>query len=144
MRFFIWTVRGLVVLALVASAAVVWFWHSMPDTLDMCGNEIISQLPSPDGKRKVVVFQRDCGASTGFSTQVSVLAANTPLPNKGGNLFIADTDHDAAPSGPGGGPSVKVVWENAQSIALTHHPRARVFEAETEVGGVQARYVATP
>ncbi len=141
MRFLKWVFRILIVLALivalVVSAAVMWFWHSMPDTEDMCGNDIVSELPSPDGLRKVVVFERDCGATTGFSTQVSVLLANATLSNKEGNLFIADTDHDAAPSGPGGGPGVRVVWENAQSIVLAHHAKARVFRAETEVEGVR-------
>lgn len=144
MRFLKWPVRILIVLALIVSAAVMWFWHSMLDTEDMCGNDIVAELHSPDGLRKVVVFERDCGATTGFSTQVSVLSVNTPLPNQGGNLFVADTDHGAAPSGPGGGPGVKVVWESAQSVVLTHHPKARVFTAETEVEGVRARYVAAP
>jgi hypothetical protein len=30
-------------------------------------------MPSPDGRRDAVMFQRDCGATTGFSTQISIL-----------------------------------------------------------------------
>jgi hypothetical protein len=34
-----------------------------------CGNEILAESLSPDGSKKFVVFQRSCGATTGFSTQ---------------------------------------------------------------------------
>jgi hypothetical protein len=51
-----------------------------------CSNQIIKQIPSPNGKMKAVVFQRDCGATTGFNTQVSVLLSNQQLPDEGGNV----------------------------------------------------------
>src|SRR6266550_3254126 len=72
-----------------------------------CGNELLKEVASPNGRMKAVVFQRDCGATTGFSTQVSVFRRDQRLPNEGGNLFAADTNHGAAPSGQGGGPVVE-------------------------------------
>lgn len=130
-------VVGAVLLA--CTLVVAGFWFFAPD---LCANEVIEESLSPDGTKKLVVFQRDCGATTGFSTQVSVLASSAPLGNKSGNLFISDTDHGRAPSGPGGGPSVSVVWENPRSVVLTHHPKARVFKAETQIAGVRVRYVS--
>lgn len=118
---------------------VGYFWFFAPD---MCANEIISESSSPDGVKRLVVFQRDCGATTGFSTQVSVLSATKPLPNNGGNLYVSDSNHGAAPSGPGGGPAVNVTWVSNQSVVLTHHPKVRVFKSESEVDGVRASYVA--
>ena len=56
----------------------------------MCGNEIFSESVSPKGNLKAVVFQRDCGATTGFSTQVSILDANQQLRNESGNIFTVD------------------------------------------------------
>src|SRR5687767_10343542 len=47
---------------------------------DMCGNDIQLTVVSPDRKLKAVVFERSCGATTGFSTQVSVLPADRDLP----------------------------------------------------------------
>ena len=41
--------------------------------VDPCGNEILSEMRSPDGRLKFIVFQRDCGATTAFSTQVSII-----------------------------------------------------------------------
>jgi len=34
-----------------------------------------------------VIFQRDCGATTGFSTQISILSSDTELPNEHGSLL---------------------------------------------------------
>lgn len=140
-RIIIWF--GVVCVALISISAFL-FWLVVPDMSDLCGNEVISESPSPDGTKRLVVFQRDCGATTGFSTQASVLPAKVPLPNEKGNLFISDTDHGAAPSGLGGGPSVTVTWESAQSVALTYHPKVRVFKSESDAGGVQVRYVTAP
>ena len=59
-------------------------------TGDICGNEIYSKALSPNGKYKAVVFQRDCGATTGFSTQISIVSSSDELKNKSGNIYIID------------------------------------------------------
>ena len=75
-----------------------------------CTNTILSEVTSPGAELKAVVFSRDCGATIGFSTQVSVLPAGAQLrPSEGGNLFAVDTAHSAAASG-GGGPAVHVEY----------------------------------
>ena len=129
---------SLIALAVLTLAGFAFF---LPD---VCGNHVVSEAKSPDRARKVVVFQRDCGATTGFSTQASVLPTNSILPSGSGNLFASDTDHGAAPAGPGGGPAVIVEWEGVRAIALTHHPKVRVFKAEKKVESVHVRYIATP
>jgi hypothetical protein len=99
----------------------------------LCANEVLQTGLSPDGRLKAVVFERDCGATTDFSTQVSVLPAGEKLPNDGGNVFTADCDHGAAPSGPGGGPRVDIAWTGARSLIIWHHPKARFFGAEKRI-----------
>ena len=119
---------------------------------DMCGNDILRSVPSPDGKLTVVVFQRDCGATTGFSTQGSVLRSGEKLPNESGMLFIMDDNDGAAPTGPGGGPEAQVKWEGNRQVLIQHHPRAQVYSAQKQVTvrlswshkeTVTARYVAS-
>ena len=105
----------------------------------MCGNKFLSETSSPDRIYRVVVFQRDCGATTGFSTQVSVLKAGERLPNQSGNLFIADTDRGKAPSGMGGGPEVRLSWTGLRSVRLIHHKNTRVFLANLRVAEVSAK-----
>jgi hypothetical protein len=125
----------LVVVAALVGAAWLMFG-------DPCGNDVLAEMPSPDKRYRVVVFQRDCGATTGFSTQLSLLRSQQPLGNEGGNVFAADTNHGAAPSGPGGGPDVSVRWVNSGELVVVHHPKARVFLAEPKVSGVRITYSA--
>jgi hypothetical protein len=106
----------------------------------MCANEVLNTIPSPDEALKVVVFQRDCGATTGFSTQVSLLRKNDRLPNSPGNLLVADTDRGNAPSGPGGGPEARITWANSRALMVSYHRKARIFRANTDVLGVSVSY----
>jgi hypothetical protein len=128
----------------VIGLAVTSFLSCVPiscvDTL--CANEQLSEHPSPDGKLTAVVFERDCGAATGFSTQASLLRAGEPLPNQSGNIFTADTGAGAAPSGPGGGPVVLVRWTDASHLVLQYHPRARVFHAASRGCGIEITHEA--
>jgi len=88
----------------------------------------------------IVVFQRDCGATTGFSTQISMMKRDEKLPNKSGNLFIADTNHRKAPSSEGGDPEVKVNIISNNHIEILHHENARVFKNEVQWEGVKISY----
>jgi hypothetical protein len=100
---------------------------------DGCANSMLSESRSPDGNYKAVVFERSCGATTGFSTQVSVLPIDVTQPRSGGNALAVDTDHGAAPSGRGGGPTVKADWLSAYDLQLTYHPKARTYAAAKQV-----------
>jgi hypothetical protein len=118
--------------------------------VDPCGNRVLVELPSPDGRFKVVTFERDCGATTDASTQVSIIPSGERLvtaPTKfrsthPGNVFVADTNHGQAPSGPGGGPVVQVACIGSTSLRITHDKRARVFSAATSVNGVAVEFKA--
>ena len=76
---------------------------------DGCGNTVVRQADAPDGKHSAVMFQRDCGATTGFSTQLSIVRAGEP-PAGAGNTFRADDDHGAASAGDWGGPWAEMSW----------------------------------
>lgn len=108
-----------------------------------CGNTDLVDVPSPDGARHAVVFTRDCGATTGFSTQVSVLRTGQ-RPRGGGNALILDDDHGHAPAPPGQGPAVAVRWLAPTELELRYDGRARVFTAVSHVGGVAVTYVKRP
>ena len=86
----------------------------------MCGNEISQEVYSPDNEYKVVVFQRDCGATTGFSTQISVLKASAELPNKAGNIFVMDGHPDWT--------GVKINWETNRLVSISYSGGYEIFE----------------
>ena len=130
-----WTV--LVTIGIGALALVGLAYYT---STDMCGNHVIADLPSPDGAFKAIVFQRDCGATTNFSTQVTLLKQGADLQDRKGNVFIEDSDHGLAPPGPGGGPVAKVAWTTNRSIEISHHVKSRVFLSTPLVDGVYVTY----
>ena len=44
-----------------------------------CGSSPVQLVQSPDNQHAVAVYARDCGATTGFSTHVSVLTGRAPI-----------------------------------------------------------------
>src|SRR5262245_58728358 len=75
---------------------------------DSCGNDVLARVPSPTGSRQAIVFERDCGATTGFSTQISIVGRDevvreqpsTWAATESGNVLVIDADHGAATAGP--------------------------------------------
>ena len=56
-----------------------------------CKNKVITSVISSNKKIKIVIFQRDCGATTGFTTQISIINSNEIVDNTmKGNIFISD------------------------------------------------------
>lgn len=129
---------GIAVLILLCIGGLCLFVQSLSD---LCGNVVLTEYPSPNHKLKVVIFLRDCGATSGFSTQVSILPSASALENEGGNIFVADTNHGVAPAGQGGGLDVQVHWLSDTRLQIQHHQLARIVLAETESEGVKIEYI---
>ena len=108
---------------------------------DQCGNTIIKRSPAPDGSNVAVMFQRDCGATTGFSTQVSILKAEEKLTGSG-NAFRSGDDHGTASAGEWGGPWAAVKWVGPDRLIIRYAKGSRVFEQDGEVSGVSIAYQA--
>jgi hypothetical protein len=89
------------------------------------------------------MFQRDCGATTGFSTQVSIVSPEEE-PDGAGNAFRADDDHGAAAAGRWGGPWAEMKWLAADHLLVKYAARSRVFERVDYVNGVRVTYEAVP
>ena len=105
-----------------------------------CTSSVIEKIPSPDGRRAAVIYERSCGATTDFSTQLSVLPQGQD-PRGNGNVLVADTDHGKAPSGKEGGPGVTARWLDDQTLEIRYHPRARLLKNVSRYDGIGIRYV---
>ena len=108
---------------------------------DGCSNEVVARVASPDGEREAVMFQRDCGATTGFSTQVSILERGESLSGSG-NTFRADDDHGAAKTGPWGGSWAEMEWLTSDRLLIRYATKSRLFEQDESVSGVAISYEA--
>jgi hypothetical protein len=106
---------------------------------DACQNSTVSTVAAPTGGLKAVLLQRDCGTTTGFSSQVSVTDADD-TPFGGGNVFVADTDHGAAKASSWGGPWVELRWPSPGNLLIRYDAKARVFTQNEKVSGVRIRY----
>ncbi len=52
---------------------------------DVCGNHIYREVYSPDKRYKAVLFERNCGAPSGYTTHISIIDASEQLENQTGN-----------------------------------------------------------
>jgi hypothetical protein len=107
---------------------------------DPCLNDVMETKASPDRSKTAILFQRSCGATTGFSAQVSILYPGQKLEERG-NIFIADDDHGAAI---GELPIVELAWLEPDHLLIRHHSRARIFKSEGQLSGVRITYGTQP
>src|SRR5262249_18103970 len=89
---------------------------------DSCDNEIQDEVYNSDRTLRAVVFMRDCGATVGDNTQVSVLPTADTLPGGPGNAFIEDRNHvDSVDL------KVKVAWKAANVLSIKCDPNAHIL-----------------
>ena len=102
--------------------------------LDPCTNQVAATFVSPDASKKLVVFVRECGATTPFSSQVSLLDRDEQLSNDPGNLFVA-----RLPRGVQEG-AVDCVWTNEAEATITYPAASDVYKLVARVDGVSFTY----
>lgn len=128
------TIGGLVVIIGSAVGIVSFIGRSM------CGNEVLSETPSPDGKWKAVIFIVDCGATTTdreTAPRVSILRAGDSLSNSdSGNVF------GVSPAGAINHPSVQADWEGPSQLVISYPARAAVFKQAERYKDVTIKYRA--
>ncbi|WP_041448035.1 hypothetical protein [Anaeromyxobacter sp. Fw109-5] len=103
---------------------------------DPCVNSVMSEASSPSGDHRAVVFLRNCGATTSYSVELSILRGDERLPTWKGNAFSADAGYSDAPL------KLEVHWDSDQALTVRHDPRLRLFQNEAKVGPIGLRYVA--
>ena len=91
---------------------------------DPCENIPLSESVSPDGRKKIVIFSRECGVTTGRNCQGSIIGVSDPQPIESGTLFITD------------GEPAEVRSDSAKRVTVTLAKGGRVFKPEELVEGV--------
>lgn len=92
--------------AVLVGIAVYWLYYLGGSLMSgMCSNEIVHRAFQPNGSLELVVFQRDCGATTGYSYQLSILKQGLES-NRSGNVFISTKAFQAE-------------WTGHSSVAVT-------------------------
>jgi hypothetical protein len=75
-----------------------------------------------------VVFSRDCGATTGYSTQLSIVPSGH-LPESSGNVLVLD-----------GSVPLKLSWPSDGSLSVSGLGQGKIFHQSNQVSGVAVSY----
>lgn len=99
-----------------------------------CLSDVSQEVLSPNGKLKVVVFDMNCGATTGFSTHISLLNSNIATKNRttAGNIFRADGHPDEF--------RIDVKWEGDKLIIIEHNGIRIPYFTKEIIRGIKIQY----
>ncbi len=114
--------------ALVVGACALFAHLAFSGGGDLCVNDNVLETVSPNARLKAVAFRRNCGATTDYSTHISILPAGDKLRNEGGNVFTAN--HEL---------SLSVHWIDDEHLRVTGETRTH-FLRLTEFRGVHISY----
>lgn len=95
---------------------------------DMCGNDIKQKIHSPNGESVAYLFERSCGATTGFSLQLSVLDKDADFQNEPGNTFRSDKDFS-------------IEWIDGKKLKVIYDKSSEISEMDKKVNGVRIKYI---
>lgn len=88
------TMKKIVILTLIIVIGILLFFE-FPKFIgwiafynwNPCKDKVVKEIRLPQTDYKLVAFIRDCGATTDFSTHVSVIGNGQELPKESGNIF---------------------------------------------------------
>jgi hypothetical protein len=95
---------------------------------DLCVNDQVVEVFSPNGKLKAVVFRRNCGATTDYSTHVSIVPKKSDLPNDPGNIFTGNHER-----------LIEAKWIDDQRLTISGNTNTE-FRRLPEFNGIKITY----
>lgn len=129
-----WIIGSVITFFALAGICVVLVLDGLDRLSDeMCTTTIFHQSASLNGKVKAVLYQVDCGATTGFNRHVSVVSVDTDLTKKNPGL-------GSSPFALRGMPEVKIAWLGSYRLEIQYPESANVIRAESKSNGVAIEY----
>jgi len=100
-----------------------------------CSDRIISSVSSPDAYYAAELFERDCGATTGFNRQVAIRDGDDEFDGDRGVVFVIE-----------GRPSISLRWESERELSIVYErePDTEVFRSEPDWQDVRVEYRHLP
>ncbi len=96
-----------------------------------CADTLKSKVASPDHQLVAASYERNCGATTDFSSIVNVQSTASKFDGDDGVLFVAKGRYDI---------SVEWVGPRALTIHCTGCSRKNIFREVTALGDIDVRY----
>jgi hypothetical protein len=100
-------------------ALICWGIYGCPSPLtNQCSDEIKKEVQSRNGKYIITLFERNCGATTDFSTIVNLRSkAGEFNGNKENNIFVMKGKYD-----------VEIKWEDDTHLKISYPKDSEVFK----------------
>ena len=97
----------------------------------LCSDKIVKKLNSPDGKHVATAFIRDCGATTDFSPQVSLLRKVDTRMNSPKNIFIGNHSQ-----------FIDIYWESDSVLVIVYNcSEEDIFKKSKNEFGIKIKYI---
>lgn len=104
---------------------------------DLCSNEVIAEKVNNTKTYKLIHFDRNCGATTGNSNQLSIVSIDENLDNETGNIFIASS---ASGSNLEADRGVVAKWLNDSTVLVKYESDLATFKKVNRVGQINVVY----
>lgn len=129
-RFMMWSIVASVCIVLLAFGSVGTLAWMVVEAWDFdCDAGDVESLPSPDGKLAAIVHERNCGATTPFNTQVSVVKRLPVAETSREPLFVVHGQYD-----------LPVRWIDDATLAIGVPAGERVYRKDTAFDGGRVVY----
>ncbi|UXN75427.1 hypothetical protein N8D56_11995 [Devosia sp. A8/3-2] len=125
-KFPLRTLIALTTIPALLVGGLLWYASSL---LPSCETSQHARLPSPDAAFDLVIFSRDCGATTGFNTQAALIPNGDTLPDDAASFLSIGVTADLA-----------LRWAGPASIELTIPPGAQIYRRDESVAGITVIY----
>jgi hypothetical protein len=102
----------------------------------LCSNRITQRTASADGALDLVVYERDCGATTAFATHVDLLEPGEAIAGSS-DLFIA-TRGNWHPEWDGAEATAR--WTGPNSLLIIHDTASELMESDDHFGNIAISY----
>ena len=111
---------------------------------ETCENSRLRELPSPDGRWKLVVFERSCSGTVAWTTHVSVVGEAEILSGAPGNLLVSFDRHGSLIGTSVREPEIHARWRNADTIELSYSSAVPIQASVSELGRFRVLHTRTP
>jgi hypothetical protein len=125
----------ILVIFLVASCIVVaggalYAWYAL-NIFGACRYVVLTSIPSPDGKKSVVIFRKECGATVSDTSHASIASAGAPFSADKYPAFLSLVSS----------PEILAWWRGNGVVEIALIPGgAREIRREQNVGDIRIEY----
>jgi hypothetical protein len=129
-RLISWIVIPVVVIGAVIAGGALSIEYFMRG-FGACKTMIHSSIPSPDGSKSIVIFEKGCGATVGFNTQVSIAPSQSAFSAERYPPFYVVS----------GQQEVQAKWRGNETVEVNIPGADQTFKREERVGSITIVYL---